>query len=98
MPTVENFWYFLGLTVVIRGELADCEDERVAVHVKTRGSQFLGGFLTDFLPTEDKRGCRFLDTRFLGGCLSGFLLIEVWMGANAEGGTGVSTVKTTTAQ
>jgi hypothetical protein len=29
MPTVENFWYFLGLTVVIRGELADCEDERV---------------------------------------------------------------------
>jgi hypothetical protein len=32
MPTVENFWYFLGLTIVIRGELADCadyEDERV---------------------------------------------------------------------
>jgi hypothetical protein len=54
MPTVENFWYFLGLTVVIRGELADCEDERVAVHVKTRGNQFLGGFLTDFFPTEDK--------------------------------------------
>jgi hypothetical protein len=65
-----------------------CEDER-----RREGADFLVAFLLIFCRLKT-RGCRFLDTIFLGGCLAGFLPIEVSVCADCdEGGIGVPTFK-----